>query len=195
MLAMIFKEILHLRDIRLCDMKLCYLNFRNFLFLSLFFALSCGKSSDVRSVPVRNFDVGKYLGLWYEIARIENRFEKGCENVTAHYSLRIDGGLNVVNRCFVKNNLKEANGRGYFLTDRSVGELKVSFFWPFYGRYNILYVDNDYQYAIIDGGSNDYLWILARKNKIDQKILIDLLKKIEEHGFETKELIYTKQYA
>jgi apolipoprotein D and lipocalin family protein len=156
---------------------------------------SCSGADNILSAPVTNFDVDKYLGKWYEIARTDNRFEKGCTDVTANYSLRKDGGLSVVNKCFVKGKEKIATGRAYFKNEKNVSSLKVTFFWPFYGNYNVVYIDKDYQYAVVDGGSKDYLWILARQKTIDDKTLKMLLEKIKQNGFDSTSLIYTVQHG
>ena len=114
--------------------------------------------------PVTGFELERYLGEWYEIARLDHSFEEGLDCVTATYSLRDDGGVKVINRGY---NLEaqawdEAEGRAYFIDDESVGRLKVSFFGPFYGGYNVLELDDDYQWALVAGPNRDYLWILAR---------------------------------
>ena len=163
------------------------------IFLSIFLA-ACNKSEKIQSNVVTNFDVNKYLGNWYEIARTDNRFEKGCTDVKANYSLREGDGLNVVNKCSVGDKEKIATGKAYFKNSSNIGALKVTFFWPFYGNYNITYLDEKYQYAIVDGGNADYLWILARKKSIDDMVLRILLDKIKQSGFEPNSLIYTKHH-
>lgn len=159
------------------------------LIISLLF--SCTKADSITSHPINNFDVNKYLGKWYEIARTDNRFEKNCTDVNANYSLRHDGGLNVVNKCFVNGKEKIAKGRAYFKKSKNIASLKVTFFWPFYGNYNVVYLDDSYQYAIVDGGSKEYLWILSRKKFVDHKTLTMLLEKINQNGFDPQTLIYT----
>jgi apolipoprotein D and lipocalin family protein len=159
------------------------------LIIPVLLLLSCGKVNNAQ--PINNFNIDKYLGKWYEIARTDNRFEKNCTNVTANYSLRKDGGINVVNRCFVNGKEKTANGKGYFKSSDNIGALKVTFFWPFYGNYNVMYVDSNYQYAIVDGGSDKYLWILSREKSINDATLKMLLEKIKQNGFDPKTLIYT----
>ena len=113
--------------------------------------------------PVDNFELDRYLGKWYEIARLDHSFERGLSKVTAHYSLRDDGGINVINRGFSaeKNAWKEALGKAYFVNDADEGHLKVSFFGPFYGSYIVFELDTaGYQYAFISGPDKDYLWLL-----------------------------------
>jgi len=142
---------------------------------------------------VTGFELDRYLGTWFEVARLDHRFERGMSNVTANYSLRDDGGVKVLNRGYkvAKGEWDEAAGKAYFVGDTDVGQLKVSFFGPFYGGYNILELDkDDYQYALIAGPDRGYLWILARSPNIDQDILSALVNKAENLGFPTDELIY-----
>jgi len=160
------------------------------MILIFIFIVSCNKTDKIKSVPVKNFDVNKYLGQWYEIARTDNKFEKGCTDVTANYSLREDGGLNVKNKCIVHGKEKVATGIAYFKNEKNIGSLKVKFFWPFYGNYNVVYLDDNYQYAVVDGGSKEYLWILSRTKSLDDKTLKILLEKIKQNGFDPNTLIY-----
>ncbi len=115
--------------------------------------------------PVQGFDLNRYLGKWYEIARLDHSFEEGLDNVTAVYSLRDDGGVNVVNRGFLSKDdvYQEAEGRAYFVNDSDEGYLKVSFFRPFYASYVIFELDQDgYQYAFVSGPDTSFLWLLSR---------------------------------
>lgn len=143
--------------------------------------------------PVEGLEIHRYLGKWYEIARLDHSFERGLNNVTAEYELRDDSGIKVLNRGYdpVKQKWKEAEGRGYFIDDRETGRLKVSFFWPFYGGYNIIELDKvDYQYALVCGPNRSYLWILAREPELDQSITARLINKAKQLGFATNELIF-----
>ena len=167
-----------------------FASFVLFCFLNVFSVNA--KDKGISSTPIQNFDLSKYLGKWYEIARTDNRFEKNCKNVTANYSLRDDGGVNVLNTCSTKNKDKTAKARAYFKKSQNIGSLKVTFFWPFYGDYNIVFVDKDYQYAIVDGGSKKYLWILSRTKTIDKKILDNLLDISKKNGFDIQSLIHTE---
>lgn len=114
--------------------------------------------------PISGFDASRYLGKWYEVARLENRFERGLEQVTATYGARSDGGISVVNRGYdpVKKRWNESDGKAYFTGAPTTAALKVSFFGPFYGGYNVIRLDDDYQYALVSGPNRDYLWILSR---------------------------------
>ena len=146
--------------------------------------------------PVTGFDVDRYLGTWYEIARLDHSFERGLVRVTADYSLREDGGLQVINRGFDSGaqRWKKADGKAYFIGAKDVGRLKVSFFGPFYGSYNIIALDKqDYRYAMVCGPNTQYLWILSREPALDERILERLLEKASTLGFDTGSLIYVKQ--
>lgn len=114
--------------------------------------------------PVTGFELPKYLGEWHELARLDHSFERGLTQVSAHYSMRDDGGVKVVNRGFdtEKQAWKEAIGKAYFVESEQIGRLKVSFFGPFYGGYNIAKLDADYTMALVIGPSLDYAWLLAR---------------------------------
>ncbi len=145
--------------------------------------------------PVRNFDINRYLGRWYEVARLDHSFERGLERVYAEYTLRDDGGINVINRGFNtgSNQWKEAAGKAYFVSDANIGMLKVSFFGPFYGGYNIIELDKDYSYALVCGPNKSYLWILSRTPEMKESIKTELIKKAKLLGFDTDNLIFVKQ--
>lgn len=143
--------------------------------------------------PVDGFELDRYLGKWYEIARLDHSFERGLSRVTADYSLREDGGVKVINRGFnpAKNKWKEAIGKAYFIKSPDIGQLKVSFFGPFYGGYNILALDKaSYQYALVSGPDRSYLWILARSPKPDAFLVDQLASKARQMGFPVDDLIY-----
>lgn len=142
--------------------------------------------------PVQDFELSRYLGTWYEIARLDHSFERGLSRVTADYSLREDGGVRVVNRGYKKatGEWKEAVGRAYFVGSPTLGRLRISFFGPFYGGYNIIALDrNEYQWAMICGPSREYLWILARQPQLDAEVLKTLTTRADSLGFATNELI------
>ncbi|WP_050980345.1 MULTISPECIES: lipocalin family protein [Halomonadaceae] len=140
---------------------------------------------------VTGFELDQYLGEWYEIARLDHSFERGLDCVTANYSLRNDGGVRVINRGYnlEEGSWDEAEGRAYFIDDDSVGRLKVSFFGPFYGGYNVLALDDDYQWALVSGPNRDYLWILARTPTLDSELEARLRQQAAELDFPTDELI------
>jgi len=166
------------------------------LFAALLLGLltACGGGSMPEGAEaVRGFELQRYLGTWYEIARLDHSFERGLTRVSAAYSLRDDGGVRVINRGYDrdKGRWNEAEGRAYFVESPDIGRLKVSFFGPFYGAYNIIALDReDYGYAMVIGNDTRYLWVLAREPRLDPAILSGLLKKARALGFETDRLIY-----
>ena len=144
-------------------------------------------------LPVSDFKLEKYLGTWYEIARLDHSFERGLTRVTADYSLRDDGGVRVLNRGYSARDSawKEAEGKAYFVNQSDEGYLKVSFFGPFYGSYIVLALDREgYQYSLVSGPDKSYLWILARRPKLDQVVLDGLIAKAARAGFDTSKLIF-----
>jgi apolipoprotein D and lipocalin family protein len=146
--------------------------------------------------PVDHFKLEKYLGKWYEIARLDHSFERDLTRVTAEYSLRDDGGLKVANRGYSakENKWKEAEGKAYFVKGSDQGYLKVSFFGPFYGSYIVLELDHEnYEYSLVCGPDKSYLWILARSPKIKEDIKNILIAKATALGFDTNKFIYVNQ--
>ena len=145
--------------------------------------------------PVQDFELERYLGKWYEIARLDHSFERGLSQVTAEYSLRDDGGVTVLNRGYSmqKGEWKNATGKAYFVENPQTGYLKVSFFGPFYGSYIIFELDQaGYQYAFVSGPNNSYLWLLARTPRLDQEIIDRFVSLSKEAGFETSDLIFVE---
>jgi apolipoprotein D and lipocalin family protein len=145
--------------------------------------------------PVANFNLREYLGKWYEIARLDHPFERGLEQVTAEYSLRDDGGIKVVNRGFSapKGKWKKIEGRALPAGSPDVGHLKVSFFGPFFGAYGIFELDPRGQYAFVCGPNRNYLWLLARKPAVSEKVWERFVARASELGFDTSKLIRVKQ--
>jgi apolipoprotein D and lipocalin family protein len=166
-----------------------------FPYLSLLILASCVKLPDnVKAVD--GFEAGRYLGSWYEIARLDHSFERGLSNVSATYELRPDGGVRVLNKGFNKKSGKweQAEGKAYFVTEPGTGRLKVSFFGPFYGAYNIIDLDKvNYSYSMVCGPNRSYLWILSRNPKLDQTTLGKLIENAKNLGFETDRLIFVEQ--
>lgn len=154
-------------------------------------ALGCTAIPD-NLEPVTGFDANRYLGTWYEIARLDHSFERNLSNVSATYTRGNDGTILVLNRGYnaKANEWKQAEGRAAFLKDETVGSLKVSFFGPFYGGYHIIALDRqDYQFSMVTGASRSYLWILSRSKTLDESIYRDLLEKAGDWGFDTTNLI------
>lgn len=144
--------------------------------------------------PVSDFELERYLGTWYEIARLDHRFERGLSRVTADYSLRDDGGVTVVNRGYdaESGEWQEARGKAYFVDADDVGRLKVSFFGPFYGGYNVVALDEDYQYSLVAGPNRSFLWILARSPDLDEDVVQRLVARAAALDFPVDELIYVE---
>jgi apolipoprotein D and lipocalin family protein len=144
--------------------------------------------------PAKSVDLQRYLGRWYEIARYEQGFQKGCEGVTADYALRPDGSISVINRCRKPGGkTSEARGRAKIVDRATNAKLKVSFFGPFYGDYWVLDRGDDYQWAIVGEPSGRYLWLLNRKavpGKADVDRLIDRAAAL---GYDTSMLLRTRQ--
>jgi len=146
--------------------------------------------------PVQDFEVARYLGTWYEIARLDHPFERGLENVTAEYSLRGDGGVDVVNRGFSpeEGEWTEARGKAYFVDSPTTGHLKVSFFGPFYGSYVIFELDRaHYQYAFVAGPNRSYLWLLSRTPTVSDELKARFVEQSAALGFDTTQLIEVPQ--
>ncbi|AEJ01859.1 Lipocalin family protein [Nitrosomonas sp. Is79A3] len=146
--------------------------------------------------PVDGFELNKYLGKWYEIARLDHSFERGLDNVTAEYFLRDDGGVKVINKGFsaTENKWKEAEGKAYFVRNPQQGYLKVSFFGPFYGAYVVFELDKEaYQYTFVTSYDKSYLWLLARTPTVSDALLDQFVQRAAELGFETDKLIFPKQ--
>jgi len=164
--------------------------------ISILLALTAGCVGVPEGIePVQNFDVNRYLGKWYEIARLDHSFERGLNNISATYTLRDDGGIDVLNRGFDKKKhmWKEARGKAYFIGEKTVGSLKVSFFGPFYGGYNVIALDHEnYSYVMVCGPDRSYLWILARERNLDKSIIDRLVEKAKSLRFETDKLIFVE---
>ncbi len=144
---------------------------------------------------VKPFEVNKYLGTWYEIARMDFKFERDLKNVTATYSLNDNGTIKVLNQGFNinTNERKQAEGKAKFVDLTDEAKLKVSFFGPFYAGYNVVALDAEYKYALIAGQSLEYLWILSREKTIPDSIKTDYLKIAEGIGYKTSDLIWVIQ--
>ena len=156
-----------------------------------------GQKQMIDNSVVKELDLQKYLGTWYEIARYDHRFERDLVGVTANYSMRPDGKIKVVNSGY-KNTLdgeySEAIGKAKIPDpENEPAKLKVSFFWIFYGDYYVLELDKDYQWAVIGSSTDKYLWILSRTPQMAPEIYTELLKRIADRGYDTSALIKVKQ--
>jgi apolipoprotein D and lipocalin family protein len=148
------------------------------------------KSKIPKAAIVEPFDKNKYLGLWYEVARLPNRIEKHLKDLTEEYSLKEDGNIQVITRAYHtdKNKIVEVEGTAKFTGKKTRGALKVAYFIPVYLDYNILDIDDDYRYALVAGGGLDYLWILSRDNSVPDEIKVRFLKKAVALRFDVGKL-------
>jgi apolipoprotein D and lipocalin family protein len=144
--------------------------------------------------PVAGFEIDRYLGTWYEIARLDHRFERGLTDVSATYRLRSDGDIEVRNRGFEvgEERWKEAIGRAKPIGAPGTGSLKVSFFGPFYGGYHVIALDRDYASAMVSGPDRGYLWILAREKQISDERRTALVEQARASGFDVDALIWVE---
>lgn len=146
------------------------------------------------AIAVKPFNKNRYLGLWYEIARMDFRFERNLNNVTATYSLNNDGNIKVVNRGFdyVKKKWSQATGKAKLAGKPDEAKLKVSFFGPFYAEYNVIALDPEYKYAMVAGKNLKYLWILCRETTIPGDIKQQYLNIARDLGYNISALIWTE---
>ncbi len=163
--------------------------------VSALLSVGCSITPPDNVKVVNNFELNRYLGSWYEVARLDHSFESGLQQVTANYSLRNDGGVKVINRGFnpEKNKWQQSEGKGYFTGPTSRAALKVSFFGPFYGGYNVIELDKDYQYALVCGPDKSYLWILSRTPQLQPAVKQHLLETAQHYGFDTNKLVWVDQ--
>lgn len=169
--------------------------FKNALaFLVGLFTFNACANIPTGAVAIKPFDSERYLGKWYEIARFDFRFERGLNNTTAEYSLNPDGSIRVVNQGFdyEKKVWKKAVGKAKFVTTKDEARLKVSFFGPFYGGYNVVALDSAYQYALIAGSDLNYLWLLSRTKTMPEDVKQSYLNLAKKIGFDTDALIWVE---
>jgi len=155
---------------------------------------SSASSPQLRTVP--SVDLERYVGTWYEIASYPAWFQKNCTAVTAEYSLRDDGFMEVVNSCRKKTldgKLKRSKGRAKIVDSESNAKLKVSFFGPFWGPYWIIDLADDYQWAVVGVPSRKYLWILSRTLQMDEEVYTDILDRLVDQGYDPSRLAKTLQ--
>lgn len=141
---------------------------------------------------VKPFDINKFLGKWYEIARLDYRFEKNMNNTTAEYSMNNDGTIKVMNRGynFKKGKMQEAEGKAKFADAPNEGKLKVSFGGPIYSGYNVIEIDREYKYAMIAGQDMKHLWLLSRESSMPEDKIEEYLAIAESYGYDTSKLVW-----
>lgn len=151
------------------------------------------ESKKINKDTVPDFDLNRYLGTWYEIARYDHYFERGLHQVTATYAIRTDGKITVLNEGYKKGKHKQIFGKAYQPDKNDPGKLKVSFFLWFYSDYYILDLDDDYQFAVVGSSSEKYLWILSRTKTLPQETYSNLLQRLQQRGYDTEKLIPVEQ--
>lgn len=155
---------------------------------------ACGKKELLDTDPVADLDLERYLGTWYEIARFDHSFEKDMEYCKAVYTLQEDGKVLVENSGIKNGEFKSSMGKAYQVDPvNQPAHLRVSFFWPFYSDYRVLWVDPEYQYALVSSKGPDYLWILAREKQVPKEVKDAILEEASFRGFDTQRLTWVVQ--
>lgn len=152
---------------------------------------ACSSNNHLNNVPVAQFDLNRYLGTWYEVARFDHYFERDLVACTANYSLKDDGTVKVINSGLKNGKTKVSEGKAK--TTGTVGLLRVSFFGPFYSDYRVLLLSPDYSYALVGSASDDYLWILSRTPVLEDSDKRLLLQEAVRRGYDIDELIWVDQ--
>jgi apolipoprotein D and lipocalin family protein len=167
------------------------------LIFCLLIILAAGCATPPKGLkPIEKFQLPRYLGTWYEIARLDHPFERGLDNVTASYYLKPDGSISVINRGrdIKTGQWNAVRGRAVFIADPNTAALKVTFFRPFWGAYYVIALDKqDYKWAMVTSSSRKYLWILSRTHTLDPFILNELLTQAKDWQFATDKLIFPSQ--
>jgi len=167
---------------------------KNILFLVVVFLGGCvGVPEGI--TPVNGFDQSAYLGQWYEIARLDNRFEKGMSQVTANYSLNQDGSIRVLNKGYVdaEQDWAEAEGRAVFVETSTLGHLKVSFFGPFYSSYIVFDLAEDYSHSYVTSRDKEYLWYLSRTPTVSDADKNRFIERVKALGFTYQDILFIDQ--
>ena len=144
---------------------------------------------------VPHVELEKYLGKWYEIAHLPAKFQDGCNETTATYTLSEDGSISVLNQSIKNGKMKQAKGKAKVVDKNSNAKLKVTFFWPFYGDYWIIKLGNNYDYSVVGTPNRKYLWILSRTPQMDDELYSQLIEYAKSKGFDVNKLIKTLQKA
>ena len=142
---------------------------------------------------VPHVELEKYLGKWYEIAHLPAKFQDGCSETTATYTLSKNGSISVLNECRRKGKVTRAKGKAKVVDKTTGAKLKVTFFWPFYGDYWIIKLGNDYDYSVVGTPNRKYLWILSRTPQMDNELFSQLIEFAKSKGFDVGNLIRTNQ--
>lgn len=163
--------------------------------IGAFLLLDSCSSIPKNAKAVEDFELEKYLGTWYEVARFDYRFERNIDNSVAQYSLQDDETVKVVNSGFdqKKDEWTSVEGSAKFRDTPSIAALKVTFFWPFYSGYNVVAIEDDYKYALVAGKNLNYLWILSREKTIPENVKESFLEQARAIGYDTSKLIWVNQ--
>ncbi len=157
-------------------------------------SITCGQQIDKSGIT--SFDLNRYLGKWYEIARYDHIFERDLVGCEAEYTLRDDGKIKVLNSGYLKTldgPYKESTGKAKFNKNGKPGQLRVSFFGPFYSDYNILELAPDYSYSVVGSNSPKYLWILSRTPHLEPEVQDKIIKNLQKRGYDTSKLLWVEQ--
>jgi len=153
------------------------------------FGCTIGQSAKIPPPDVvAHVDLNRYTGTWYEIASFPQRFQQGCRNTKAVYTLKENGTIEVLNSCFRNNGIDTAKGRAWVVDATTNAKLKVSFFWPFRGDYWIIELGKEYEYAVVGNPDRKYCWILSRTTRMDKMVYEGIVKRLQEKGFDTGKL-------
>lgn len=161
------------------------------LFMGLFLCFGCSSNLTVDNSVTGELNLEKFLGMWYEVARFDHSFERGLSFCKAQYNLREDGKVDVLNTGIKDGKAKEAKGKAKLTDNPRI--LRVSFFGPFYGDYRIMLLDDDYQWVLVGGSSDDYLWILSRTPKLDDAVRETVLSEAIRRGYDVSKLVWVEQ--
>jgi lipocalin len=146
---------------------------------------------------VNDLSLDKYIGKWFEVARIPNRFERNLICVTAEYQLRNDGKITVINRGHKQEDVKRVRsvrGKAWIPDEKFPGRLKVQFFWPFRGDYQIFHLDREkYRYALVGEPRRKYFWMLHRTPHISESLYDQLIRIAEDNGYDSSHFYRTPQ--
>jgi apolipoprotein D and lipocalin family protein len=163
-------------------------------YLLALFLLALAFPAQAAEPPVApHVDLDRYLGTWYEIASIPQRFSKGCTHTTATYSKRDDGDIKVRNRCLKDGEESSITGKAWVVDTQTNAKLKVRFFWPFSGDYWVLAIADDYGWALVGGPERKTLWVLSRTNTMPDELYAQIVEKAKALGFDVSKLQTTKQ--
>lgn len=168
------------------------------LLMTVILALAACSTSPPKGVSVvPQFELQRYLGNWYEIARLDHSFEKGMTHTSANYTVNPDGSIQVLNRGYDtnKNEWSQAIGKALPLGNPNVPSLKVSFFGPFYGGYHVFALDPEYRWALVVGSDLDYFWLLSRDKTLSPELRAQLVAQAKSIGIRTEKLIWVDQSA